>query len=179
MSPRLVVLVCLVAGVLGVVAAVARHGDGPPTTRPAPAAAETGRVPAAGEVTRRARVVRAGGVLHRWDRQRAAAYAAGDRGALRRLYVPGSTAGAADLRVLGSYVARGLVVSRMRTQLIGLAVLRADDHRLVLRVQDRLAGAEAVSASGRAELPEDRPSTRIVTLVRSGERWLVRSVRER
>src|SRR3954447_18422528 len=95
-------------------------------------------------------------LLHAWDEQRAAAYASGSAKRLRDLYVAGSSVGAAYLRVLRAYRERGLRVTRMRTQVLSLAVL---DRRLGWRwlaVTDRLVGAEAVRAGRRVTLPRDR-----------------------
>ena len=76
-------------------------------------------------------------MLHAWDADRAAAYARGDPGALRRLYAPGSRAGVRDQRVLQAYAERGLLVRGLRTQVLSLRVLGAGRHRLVVKVTDR------------------------------------------
>lgn len=178
MSYRILVLVCSLMCAVGVSVAVARHGDDDArSVGAAPAAVRSDEPVATDELADRTRVVAAGRVLGGWDDRRAAAYASNDRRALRRLYAPGSAAGAADLRVLGSYAARRLTVEGMRMQVIDLRVLRGEDGLLVVRVQDRLARAAVVSPSGRAGLPIDRPSTRIVRLVKRDGRWLVSSVR--
>ena len=121
------------------------------------------------------------GVLQRWDHRRASAYAAGDVGALQRLYIRGSQVGARDVRLMRSYAARGLVVTVLRMRLLSVDVVRADPHRLVLRVEERLVRATARSESDssvRRRLPTDNPSTHVVTLVRrSHSRWQVSSVR--
>jgi hypothetical protein len=116
-------------------------------------------------------------VLRRWDERRAAAYGSGDVRALRRLYVPGSQAGAADVRLLRSYAERGLAVRGMATQLLAVEPLRLRDRRLVLRVHDRLVGATATGRATQVTLPEDRPSTRVVTLERRATGWRVSAVR--
>lgn len=124
---------------------------------------------------------RAADVLRSWDRARARAYAAGDASALRRLYADGSAAGRADVRMLRRYLRRGLVVTGMQVQLLGIDVLLESPHRLRLRVTDRLVGAEAVGRDGAAiRLPRDGVSTRMVELVREDEasRWRVAGVRE-
>jgi hypothetical protein len=117
-------------------------------------------------------------VLAAWDVRRAAAWADGDPVRLRDLYVQGSRAGAADVRLLRRYLDRGLTVRGLRTQVLGLEVLRRADRRLVLLVTDRTVGGEAVGAAGTSVgLPADRASTRRVVLVRAGERWLVDEAR--
>lgn len=119
---------------------------------------------------------RASAVLHRWDRARAAAFAAGDVAGLQRLYVPGSAAGRRDVRALRAYLARGLRVEGMRMQLLAVQVLQERTRRLRLRVTDRLTGAVAVGPQGRVRLPTDTASTRVVTLVRRGGGWRVAAV---
>jgi hypothetical protein len=114
------------------------------------------------------------GVLHAWDARRAAAWAAGDRTALSRLYTPGSSAGAADLSLLDRYLARGLVVRDLRMQVLRARVLVSRPGRLVLEVTDRLAAATAARADaedvGRT-LPADRPTTRRLVLRRDAGDW--------
>ena len=118
-------------------------------------------------------------MLARWDERRAAAWAEGDAGALRGLYVDGSAAGGADVRVLRDYLRRGLRVEGMTTQVLALRVVaRSPGRRLALEVTDRVVGAEAVGSGDRVALPVDRPSTRRVLLVREGGRWLVAAVRD-
>ena len=65
-------------------------------------------------------------VLHEWDVRRARAWARADLDALRALYVRGSGAGRADVRLLRAYRARGLVVRRLVTQVFAVRVLRSD-----------------------------------------------------
>ncbi len=118
-------------------------------------------------------------VLRDWDRARSRAFAAGDAAALRRLYVPGSAAGTADVRLLRGYRRRGLRVEGMRMQLLGVTVRAATSGVLRLRVTDRLVGAVAVGNGVREPLPRDRASTRLLVLRRGGDgRWRVASVRE-
>ena len=118
-------------------------------------------------------------ILHVWDADRARAYAVGRPQQLRELYVPGSSAGRADVELLWRYHRRGLRVTGMRTQVLSLAVLehRADLWRL--RVTDRLVGAVAVGSDGRVPLPRDMPSGHEITLMRADQReWKVAGVRE-
>jgi len=115
-------------------------------------------------------------VLHVWDAQRAAAWAAGDTDALARLYVPGSSAGAADLAPLRRYAARGLVVRGMRMQVLGARVLVARPRRLVLEITDRLAAAIAVrrgDPEAARRLPVDAARTRRLELRRIRGHWLM------
>lgn len=118
-------------------------------------------------------------VLHDWDVGRAAAYARGDVRRLRDLYVPRSSAGAADVRVLTGYRSRGLRVAGLRTQVLALAVLERRPERWVLRVTDRVQAGVAVHAGRRLPLPRDAASTRVLTLVRSNDaRWRVERVQD-
>lgn len=115
--------------------------------------------------------------LHDWDARRADAYATGSSEALRDLYVVGSAAGAADLRLLERYRSRGVRVTDLRMQVLDLAVTERLPDRWTLRVTDRLAGAVAVHATQRTPLPRDTSSTHLVTLLRGGDgRWRVSAV---
>jgi hypothetical protein len=116
-------------------------------------------------------------VLHAWDRRRARAYAAGSPPALRALYLPGSGAGRADVRLLRDYAARGYRVEGMRMQVLAFRVLAHTTGRWRVLVTDRLARAVAVRSGTRLLLPRDRASTRVVTLVRGDDgRWRVSAV---
>jgi hypothetical protein len=116
-------------------------------------------------------------VLHAWDEQRAAAYASGSVKRLRDLYVPGSSAGAADLRVLRGYRERGLRVTHMRTQVLSLAVLDRRPGWRLFGVTDRLVGAVAVRAGRRVALPKDRATSHQMTMMRGADgRWRVSEV---
>ena len=87
-------------------------------------------------------------------------------GALRRLYVAGSAAGRADVRLLRRYLARGLVVRQLRMQVFAFHVIRRDAGILRVRVTDRVAGGVAVAGRHRLRLPVDRPTTRTIVLRR-------------
>jgi hypothetical protein len=116
-------------------------------------------------------------VLRAWDGRRARAYAAGDRAALRALYLPGSAAGSRDVDLLRRYTDRSLRVVGLQTQLLTVHVQRRVPGRLVLRVTDRVTGATAVSREARIRLPASAPRARQVTLVRRDGRWVVAAVR--
>lgn len=130
--------------------------------------------------TDRSRSPRAVQVLRRWDRARAIAYARGDTTALKRLYVPGSSAGRSDVAILRSYSRRGLRVEGLRMQLLAVEVTSRSARQLRLRVTDRVHGAVAVGAGSRFRLPRDDASTRSVHLRRTpaGDRWRVEAVRQ-
>jgi hypothetical protein len=116
------------------------------------------------------------GVLADWDRARAEAWAAGDVTALADLYVPGSRAGARDVRSLQRWVDRGLVVEDLRVQVLSFEVRLERARRLVVDVTDRVVGGTA-TGGGRSEvLPDDQPSSRRITFVRRKDAWRVAEV---
>ncbi|WP_295657567.1 hypothetical protein [uncultured Nocardioides sp.] len=117
-------------------------------------------------------------ILDGWDSLRAEAWAAGDVGGLRALYVDGSHTGRRDAAMLRAYVARGLSVRGLRTQVLGVRVLHRDETAVALSVTDRMRGAVAVGGGRRVQLPADRASTRNITLRRVDGAWLVEEVRE-
>ncbi len=120
---------------------------------------------------------RALAVLHRWDARREAAWARADPAALRRLYVPGSTAAEADVRLLRRWSARGLLVRRLRTQVFSAAVRSRSPASLRLRLLDRVAGGEVSDGRRVVRLPAGPPVLRVVELRRDGGRWRVAAVR--
>ena len=172
------VVLVILACVLVTWAALREHPESserPSGTTPAAAAAVV--APGARQVD----VVRAVGslaILRDWDRARAEAWAAGDVGALRRLYTPGSTAGQRDAAMLRRWTARGLRVRGMSMQVLAVELRRRTDRTLVLVVTDRLSGAEAVGPAGSVELPRDGASTRRLSFREVAGRWLLRSAQE-
>ncbi len=120
-------------------------------------------------------------LLRDWDTRRSEAWAAGDVAALRSLYVTGSRSAAADVAMLRRYVARGLVVEGLSTQVLSVSLLRdpAPDQ-VRLEVTDRVSGGSVVTREGaRRELPADRASTRVMTMRQVDGTWLVAEVRDR
>lgn len=115
-------------------------------------------------------------VLSDWDDRRSRAWALGSVSALRDLYVPGSDAGRADVRMLRSYTARGLRVEGLATQVLELEVRVSTPRRMVLTVTDRVVGGEVVGAR-RTRLPTDRPTRRTVVFRQVAGEWLVAGVR--
>lgn len=158
--PALAALACACVVLTAVVGWARSRPDGatPPPAEVAPAA-PTADAAAEGP----------SGVLAAWDRRRSAAWATGDVSALRRLYVPGSRAGAADVALLRRYLARGLRVDGLTTQVLALRVVERSPDRLVLRTTDRVVGAVAVGPDGAVALPVARPGTREVVLARSAD----------
>jgi hypothetical protein len=115
----------------------------------------------------------ASAVLHAWDARRESAWAASDAGALRSLYVRGSSAGAADVRLLRAYDARALVVRRIVTQVFALHVLDRDPAHLKLQVVDRVAGGVVRDGRQTRPLGTTRPMVRVVVLRRVARDWRV------
>ncbi|MBJ7358553.1 hypothetical protein [Nocardioides sp.] len=163
------VIAMLVAVALGSVAAtlVGLHRD------PAPRVARESDPPS---VDHPRPEVEAAAVLAAWDADRAEAWSAGDVRRLRSLYTPGSVAGERDVAMLRRWLDSGLVVDGLRTQLLALDEVRRSADRWVLSVTDRLVDGVVRGGADR-RLPDDAPTTRIVTLRLVGDRWLVSSVR--
>jgi hypothetical protein len=160
--PVLAALACACV-VATLVVALARPRDHPQpgtTTGPAGAPASTGPAGPAG-------------VLAAWDQRRARAWADGDAEALAGLYAAGSRTGAADVRLLRHYSARGLTVEGLTTQVLRLEVVQRSPRRLVLVVTDRVVGGRAVGGASPIALPADHATTRRIVLVRQEARWLV------
>lgn len=122
-------------------------------------------------------------VLDAWDVRRAAAWSRGDLRGLRSLYVAGSAAGRADVRMLRAWVGRGLRVRAMRMQVLDALLVTRTEDRIVLDVTDRLAHAVAHPGAARpgvgVPLPRDAVSRRTVTLRRVAGEWRVAGVQER
>jgi hypothetical protein len=133
-------------------------------------------LPAPAQAGSRSGLVGALRVLHSWDARRAEAWAGSDVVALRSLYVGGSAAGRADVRLLRAYTARGCVVRRLVTQVFALDVLHGDRRTLRLRVFDRVAGGEVVCAGDAEALSSTPPVVRVVELRQTSGRWRVESV---
>lgn len=112
--------------------------------------------------------------LTQLDEVRAEAYATTDAGLLRRVYVRGSRALAADAATIADYRARGGRVVGADLRVISCRVLAASSSRARLDVIDQLGPARIVWADGSATaLPRDEPSRRVITLVRTTEGWRV------
>jgi len=125
-------------------------------------------------------------VLRSWDSQRAAAYSSANAGALSRLYVPGSVAGANDVRMLRQYAKRGWRVTGMRIQILGIDLVDHSDNSLSLVVTERLAQATARATRSQVirgdlarksvVLPRAQTTVHRVELRRSAGSWLVNEV---
>jgi hypothetical protein len=170
MSARIPVAVLVLAlgvtcGLIGVAVSSAKHPEGGRTG----AATAAGRSSGPGQP-------RALAVLHAWDERRAQAWAAGDTAALGGLYVNGSAAGAADVRLLQHYVQRGVVVPELRMQVLQASVLVDRPRHVVVRVTERLASREVRVGARVVRLPLDSADVHVVDLCRVGHTWRVAAV---
>ncbi len=127
-------------------------------------------------VRHRADLVAGLAVLRAWDARRARAWARSDPAPLRSLYVPGSSAGRADVRLLRAYRSRGLVVRRLVTQVFAVQVRHRASEVLRLRVSDRVAGGVVVHRGRTEPLGSTTPVTREVVLRLVGSTWRVARV---
>lgn len=167
--PAVVATTLLVA--LAVAAAVVTSRPVPPPGVPVPIVAGSAArpvPPAGGSAPRRVGPERALAVLREWDARREAAWAAGDTTALAELYTAGSAAGAADLRMLRAWRARGLRVTGLRPRVLALEVVHRGPGRLVLGITERWGRAVAVGPGVRRVLPAEPATSRRVELRRGG-----------
>lgn len=178
-TPRALVVATLVAVGLALAApslgGAADRAGPPPTT----ATAAPGAAPAAAPGDREE--VAALEVLRAWDAARAEAWADGDVEALGRLHAARTPTGSADVAALQAYLARGLVVVDLRSQVLAVDVITRSPRSWRLRVTDRLVDGRAVpmrdpDAEG-VPLPGDAPTTREVLLVRTADGWVLQEVR--
>jgi hypothetical protein len=139
-------------------------------------AVQSGAAPVAEAGSGTSELVAALEVLHEWDVRRARAWARGDLDALGALYVRGSGAGRADIRMLRAYRTRGLVVRRLVTQVFSVRVLHSDGTALRVRVFDRVAGGEVLDHGDVQPLRSSPPVTRTITFRRDAGDWRVAEV---
>jgi len=122
------------------------------------------------------RTAQALALLHEWDHRRSRAWTDGDAAALADLYTRTSRTGRNDRAMLAAYAARGLRVTGLRTQVLEASLQSWAEGRVRLEVTDRVVGVHAVGPGGRTPLPQDRPSTRVISLRRVSGAWLVDEV---
>ncbi len=80
------------------------------------------------------------------------------------------------MRLLRSYLERGLRVSGLQYQRLRVRVLVRDDALLRLEVVERLLPASVRSGSDVRRLPAGQPVRRVVELRRLGGSWRVAAV---
>ncbi|SFC53380.1 hypothetical protein SAMN04487968_107205 [Nocardioides terrae] len=184
-APRLLVPILVIGLLVGVVAVLSWPAPGSRAGRSEGSRAAAPAGPPAGPPAASAshpsvlsrQEARAAGVLGEWDRRRAAAWAAGDAASLRALYVPGASAGEADVAMLEDWSARGLAVDALTTQLLAVRIVAHGPARWVLRVRDRVTGAVAAGAGLTEPLPAGATVEQRVVVRRVGTAWRVASVR--
>ncbi|WP_322938515.1 hypothetical protein [Nocardioides bizhenqiangii] len=172
-----VAAVIVVAVVALVITGLLRSTPGEDRSSPDPA----GPLPRVAPTVTVTEAVASLAVLRDWDRARSAAWARGDVPALRRIYLPGSRAGARDVGMLNRWVQRGLRVRRMTMQVLSVELRVRTERRIVLDVTDRLADAIAVPVRGgqRQLLPRDGLTTRRLAFRLTGTGWVLAAVYER
>lgn len=159
-TPRLLLLVLLTLACTGLgIGVVAVSGREARPAVPARASLPTADGPVA--------------ILREWDRRRAAAWASGDPAALRSLYAARSTAGERDVARLSRWLAQGLRIRRLETQVLRVRVLEERRDAVRLLVTDRIARAETTSG---LRLPDDAPSTWRIWMRRVAGEWKVGAV---
>jgi hypothetical protein len=163
----------LVLLLVGLCAPVAAPADRTATQN---AAQNVAQPVAASAPSTRTELVAALAVLRHWDAHRARAWARADPDALSGLYVSGSGAGRADVRLLRAYRARRFVVRRLVTQVFAVRVLHSNSTAIHLRVFDRVAGGEVLRHGDVVPLRSSPPVTRTITFRLHDGTWRVSEV---
>ncbi|SDT07541.1 serine/threonine protein kinase [Actinopolymorpha singaporensis] len=149
-----------------------------PSTKPSakPSAAATPKAPA-GPSGAEARWRR---VLATLDARRAQAYATNDPAVLAHVYYPaGSDLAAEDRTEIDKCVRAGCHLEGLRFAVRTLHVDSERRDRAVLRVVDQLQAYSVVSDDGeRVSRPAGEPKHRRITLVRTGQGWLISRIEE-
>lgn len=115
--------------------------------------------------------------LSELDAVRAEAFATSDPTLLDRVYVRGSEARDVDAATIANYRERGGRVVGADLWVISCRVQAASGSRARLDVVDRLRSARIVWKDGSATaLPQDEPSRRVVTLVRTADGWRIAGI---
>jgi hypothetical protein len=111
------------------------------------------------------------------DGLRAKAFARLDAALLDAVYRSGSAPWRSDRALLASYRQRDIRVDGLRIEIQRVQVERPGRDTVVLRVVDRFAGATAIDSAGRrTALPAGQPTTRLITLIGSGEHWQISGI---
>lgn len=114
------------------------------------------------------------GVLGGLDDVRARAFAHADPQLLDQVYASTSTGRADDAAIIRDYASRGARVLGADLVLVSCRVRSLTPQRVSLDVVDRLGAARVAWADGTIrELPRDRPTRRVVTLVRTPAGWRI------
>lgn len=108
------------------------------------------------------------------DRTRAVAFATADPHRLDAVYVPGSEAFRSDAATIRAYALRDGRVVGAELRVLSCRVVRDTGDRVRLEVVDQLGPSHVVWGDGSTtDLPDDRPSRRRVTMVRTGDGWRI------
>ncbi|MFD2080128.1 Serine/threonine protein kinase [Actinopolymorpha cephalotaxi] len=120
-------------------------------------------------------------VLATLDARRAQAYATNDPAVLAGVYYPaGSDLAADDRTEIDKCVRAGCHLEGLRFAVRTLHVDSERPDRAVLRVVDQLQAYSVVSDDGeRVPRPAGEPKNRRITLVRTGQGWLISRIEER
>lgn len=119
-------------------------------------------------------------VLATLDARRAQAYATNDPAVLERVYYPaGSDLAADDRTEIDKCVRAGCHLEGLRFAVRTLHVDSERRDRAVLRVVDQLQAYTVVSDDGeRVSRPAGEPKQRRITLVRTGQGWLISRIEQ-
>lgn len=113
-------------------------------------------------------------VLGELDHVRAEAYATADPRLLDGVYAVGSAGREVDTATIDDYARRGAHVVGADLALLSCRVEDASVDRVRLAVVDQLDSARIVWSDGTSRaLPRDRPTQRVVTLVRAADGWRI------
>ncbi|MCW2798684.1 MAG: hypothetical protein JWQ70_156 [Aeromicrobium sp.] len=114
------------------------------------------------------------GVLGGLDKERAAAFSAGDPALLDQVYARESSGREADAAAIRAYARRGGRVTGAELILLSCRLDDSTPQRVRLVVVDRLDAARVVWADGSSRsLPQDLPTKHLITLVRTTDGWRI------
>ncbi len=112
------------------------------------------------------------------DQTRAVAFASADPGRLDAVYLPSSRGLRDDAATIEAYANRDGRVVGAELRVLSCHVVRSAEDRVSLDVIDQLAPSHVVWGDGSTTLlPDDRPSRRLVTVVRTGDGWRISETR--
>lgn len=117
-------------------------------------------------------------ILGQLDRRRELAYALGDPGRLRSVYVADSPVLRHDIAMLRAYRERGVSLTGVRLRVLDADLMGRDGPYVRLRVVDRLQRPTAHTRRGSIRLPRDEPTDRVIVLRDIAEGWRIAAVRE-
>lgn len=117
--------------------------------------------------------------LAQLDATRARAFAEADLRHLDEVYAAGSPAKLADAATISAYARRGGRVHGAQLRILSCRVVSVAERRVRLDVVEELGPSRVVwNDTTSSALPQDRPSRRVVTLVRTRVGWLIAGSRD-